>query len=280
MELKFFDAHTHVQFPAYDNDREAVVKRALESGVGMVNVGSELESSRKAIVLAEKYDGLWACIGRHPVHATSDNYHDENELAHRSAEDSQSFDYDTYRELAKNPKVVAIGECGLDYFRLQGDEAEAKKKQRELFLAQIELAEEVKKPIMIHCRKAFPETIEILKANREKLVVDRPGIAHFFTGSKAQARELVELGFYFTFGGVITFARDYDKTIELIPIDRLLSETDAPYVSPDPHRGRRNEPAYVIEVVKKLAELKKVFVDEMAGRIIGNAERVFSIKII
>jgi TatD DNase family protein len=278
MEPKFFDAHTHVQFPAYDNDREAVIKRALESGVGMVNVGSEYESSKRAITLAEKYEGLWACIGRHPVHATSDNYHDENELAHRSAEDGQFFDYDTYRKLAENPKVVAIGECGLDYFRIQGDEAEAKKKQRELFLAQIELAGEAEKPIMIHCRKAFPETIEILKANREKLSADRPGITHFFTGSKAQARELVELGFYFTFGGVITFARDYDKTIELIPIDRLLSETDAPYVSPEPHRGKRNEPVYVIEVVKKMAVLKKVSVEEMAAQIVSNAKKVFSLN--
>lgn len=276
----YFDAHTHVQFSVYDADREAVIRRAQEAGVQMINAGTERTTSASAVALAERYDGVYASIALYPTH-TSKSFHDVSELgggkvAEEFAAHGEVFDPEYYRELALHPKIVAIGECGLDYFRLNEDESrEAQiEKQKAAFIAQIALAHEVKKPLVIHCRAAFTDLIGILRTESARLN-DPPGIIHFFIGTSAEAAQLLELGFSFTFGGVITFARSYDETIKIIPPARLLSETDAPYVAPVPHRGKRNEPAYVVEVVKKLAELKNISAEEMKEQIWRNAEHLF-----
>ena len=277
----FFDAHTHIQFPAYDADRDAVILRAREAHVKMVLVGTHAATSEAGIRLAEQHPGeMWAAIGFHPAHATDEGWHhDANEQADAAPE---KFDIEKLRSLAAHPKVVAIGECGLDYYRMQSDTEQAtrdKEKQKKVFLAQIELAQEIKKPLMIHCRSAFSDLISILSDTRYPIHDTRgSGIIHFFTGTADDARVLLDLGFSFTFGGVITFARNYDEIIKLIPIDRILSETDAPYVAPAPYRGKRNEPAYVIETVKKLAELKAVPLETMATQIQTNAQRIFSLS--
>ncbi|MDP2704631.1 MAG: TatD family hydrolase [bacterium] len=151
-----------------------------------------------------------------------------------------------------------------------------KEKQRRVFERHIELSHEVGKPLMIHCREAYGHLVEILNSKSE-ILNDPPGIVHFFAGTKEDAKKLLDLGFSFTFGGVITFARDYDEIIRFIPMDRILSETDAPYVTPAPYRGKRNEPAYVIEVVKKLAEIRGISVEQMREQIWENAKRVFRI---
>ncbi len=276
--MEFFDAHTHVQFSAYDADREEVIHRALDSGVQMVNVGTQLDTSRRAIELAEEHESVYAAVGLHPIH-THKSYHDAQELGGGDAAKAftsrgEEFNIESYRKLAVHPKVVAIGECGLDYYRLEGEDREVKiEKQKAAFSLQVILAREVKKPLMIHCRGAFPDLISILKGSSYGT---KPGIAHFFSGTANEAQELLELGFSFTFGGVITFAREYDEVISLIPLDRILSETDAPYVAPTPYRGKRNEPAYVVEVVKKLAELKNVPVEKMAEQIALNAKNIFA----
>jgi TatD DNase family protein len=289
-EFPFLDAHTHVQFAAYDTDREAVISRAKDAGVRFVNVGTQKDTSRRAVELAEQHDGVFATIGLHPVH-TSKSYHDADELGGGEtvkgfASRSEVFDEAYYRELALHPKTVAIGECGLDYFHFNENERRGTqiKKQKAAFLAQIALAGEIKKPLMIHCREAFGDLIDMLIANRRSLITLSPGIIHFFTGTVPEAQELLDLGFLFTFGGAITFPprkgeteNYYHGLIRMIPIEKILSETDAPYVAPVPHRGKRNEPAFVIEVVKKLAELKNVSVDEMATQIRENAERIFGI---
>lgn len=282
MEFPYLDSHTHAQFPAYGDDRDAVIARAREAGVRMVNVGTTRKTSEAAVALARVYPNLcYAAVGLHPIHTTA-SYHDVEELgggeaARAFTSRGEKFDRDYYRTLAHEPSVVAIGECGLDYFRLPADSEEAKQKQREAFLHQIELAREAQKPLMIHCRAAFPDLLQLLTAHHEMLNAENPGLIHFFTGTPEEANDLAALGFSFTFGGVITFASDYDPIIRALPADRILSETDAPYVAPAPHRGKRNEPAYVVEVVKKLAELKEVRVGEMAERILGNAKRVFGI---
>ncbi len=280
--IPFLDAHTHVQFSAYDADRDAVIARACAAGVWMINVGTQRDTSRMAVDLAEQCaaegnDGVYAAIGLHPVHTTK-SYHDEQELGGGEAAKAftsrgEVFDADYYRALAKHPKVVAIGECGLDYFtRIKGETMKdiEKNKQKETFIAHIKLAEEISKPLMIHCRNAFKDLIEILSANAANL-----GIIHFFSGTPDDARALLNFGFSFTFGGVVTFTRDYDEVIKLIPINRILCETDAPYVSPAPYRGKRNEPAYVVETVKKLAELKSVSIETMKGQIFENARSIF-----
>ncbi len=248
------------------------MQRAELAGVKMIAVGTQVSTSRAAIQFAEAYKGsVWAAVGFHPAHLSFNWHHDLNEQTESHPE---RFDINALRELAEHPEVVAIGECGLDYFRLGPDDDETRNRQKDAFVAQIDLAYELKKPLMIHCRAAFPDLIAMLRANSAKL---RPGVIHFFTGTTEDAKQLLELGFSFTFGGVITFARDYDAAIQTIPIDRLLSETDAPYVSPAPYRGKRNEPAYVVETVKKLAELKGIWPEKMAEHIFENAKRIFGI---
>lgn len=281
MEPRFFDAHTHIQFAAFKADYKETINRALEAGVGLVNVGTQKDTSVRAVEIAHEFEDkpVFAAVGLHPIH-TEKSYHDEQELgggksAKAFTSRGEEFDYDFFKKIALDPKVVAIGECGLDYFRLN---KEAKNKQAEAFIKQIELAYEIKKPLMIHCRDAYGDLIDILQANSRKLQVN-PGIIHFFSGAKDDAKKLFDMGFYFTFGGVITFSSDYDEVVKFIPIDRILSETDAPYVAPAPYRGKRNEPVYVIEVVKKLAEIKEVAFEEMGGRILKNAESIFKIKI-
>ncbi len=284
-EMPFFDIHTHVQFSGYDADRDAVIQRALDAGVRkMIVVGTQKDTSRAAVALAEKYpEKVHAAVGLHPVH-TSRSFHDVQELGGAANDEGgEVFDADYYRALALNAPTVAIGECGLDYFRFNDDEPRAVQivRQKSAFLAQIELSKEVKKPLMIHCRDAFGDFIEFVRPHAHDLA---PGIVHFFTGTPDDARALLDLGFSFTFGGAITFPPrkgksqgDYDEVIAAIPLDRILSETDAPYVAPLPYRGKRNEPAYVVHAVAKLAALKNVSVDEMKMQIAENARRIFGI---
>lgn len=276
--MKLIDSHTHVQFAAFQKDSGDVIKRALEAGVWLVNIGSQKDTSKKAIEMAEKYiEGVYATVGLHPSH-TSESLHDSEELGGGETFVSRSeiFDYGYYRDLAKSPKVVAIGECGLDYYRMKESESDAKEKQKIAFVQHIELANEIKKPLMIHCREAFPDLIEILKNNKPKLL-PVPGIIHFFSGTKFEATVLLDMGFYFTFGGVITFSHNYDEIIRTIPISRILLETDAPYVSPEPYRGKRNEPLYVQDVAKKMAEIRGVDLEEIAHHTTENARQIFGI---
>ncbi len=280
--MHFLDAHTHAQFALFDADRAAVLAHAREADVYVVNVGTQRDTSRRAVELADEIEyGVYAVIGLHPVH-TSKSFHDEKELGGGEAAKAftsrgEVFDHDYYRTLALHPKTLAIGECGLDYFHFSDDEPrdEQVRKQKDAFLAQIALAREVRKPLMIHCRDAFHDLIPILREHGGGGLP--PGIIHFFTGTPDDARALLELGYSFTFGGVVTFTRDYDAAIAAIPADRILSETDAPYVAPVPFRGKRNEPAFVVHTVAKLAELKGVSTDEMKAQIWANAQRIFGI---
>ncbi len=285
----YFDAHTHAHFAAFEKDWKEVIDRALEAGVRLINVGTQKDTSRRAVEVAHEYkEGVYAAVGLHPIH-TEKSFHDSQEFGTFSHSQEcenvgftsrgEDFDYEYYKKLAEDPKVVAIGECGLDYYRIEqmANSKEQIPKQRKAFEAQIKLAHDVKKPLMIHCRNAFSDLIGTLKAKSSQLKTDSPGVIHFFTGTTEDAKQLLNLGFSFTFGGVITFARDYDEVIKAIPTDRILSETDAPYVAPVPYRGKRNEPAYVVEVVKKLAEIKNVSVEEMKNQIWENARRIFGI---
>src|SRR3989344_6102400 len=219
MDPRFIDSHTHVQFAAYQNDTEAVIGRALDAGIWLVNVGTQLDTSKDAIALAEKYpQGVYATVGLHPIH-TDKSFHDEEELGEGGAEFTsrgEIFDYGVYKELSTHKKVVAIGECGLDYYRMGNSDSQ--KKQIAAFIQHIELAYELKNPLMIHCRahpkpeakdgrQAFPDLIALLRANRSKLQTV-PGIIHFFSGTEREANNLLDMGLFFTFGGVITFVRD------------------------------------------------------------------------
>lgn len=283
--IKFFDAHTHVQFNAFKNDWQDVLTKAFQNNIALINVGTNKITSQKAIEIIENYESLnpeylnmiYATVGLHPIH-TSTSFRDPDELDENdnNFESENNFDYNFYKNLALNNKVLAIGECGLDYFRLNNENQ--KEKQIQIFEDQIKLSFEVKKPLMIHCRNAYSDLIQIFKKHKN-LLNSNPGIIHFFSGSKEDAQELLNLGFYFTFGGVITFSRSYDEVIKFIPDNRILSETDAPYVAPIPYRGQRNEPLYVIEVVKKLAEIKHKNYEEISNQILENIKTLFNIQI-
>lgn len=274
----FFDVHTHTHFAAFADDTDAVIRRALNARVWIVNVGTQADTSKAAIETARRYqEGVYATVGLHPVH-TAKSYHDTEELgsmpeAKGFTSRGEEFDYDYYVKLGQDAKVVAIGECGLDYYRLEKDTAH---KQKIAFDQQIALAKELKKPLMIHCRNAFKDLIDVLNAQRSTLNVI-PGIVHFFSGTKEHAQSLLDLGFSFSFGGVITFARDYDEVVHFIPIDTILLETDAPYITPIPHRGKRNEPMYVIEVAKKLAEIKEIPYEAVVQKTTQNARKLFGV---
>lgn len=269
--MKYFDAHTHVNFVAYQDDREETILRSKEQGVGMNVVGTQLDTSRSAVELAETHEHVYATIGLHPIH-TSKSYHDEKELGEGGKEFTsrgEAFDAAAYEKLGLSKKVIAVGECGLDYYRL---DEQTKEVQKEAFIQQIELANKLRKPLMLHIRNAYEDALEVLKAHAKVR-----GDVHFFAGDWDTAKKFLDEGFTLSFTGVVTFARDYDEVIRNTPLDMLLSETDAPYVTPAPHRGKRNEPAYVEMVVKAIAKIRGEDFEQVRTQIMANAVRVFGI---
>ncbi len=269
--MKFFDAHTHVNFSAYDTDRGDAIQRAKEAGVVMNVVGTQKDTSASAVALAEKHDNIYATIGLHPIH-TSKSYHDEKELGEGGKEFTsrgEEFVASEYEELGKSKKVIAIGECGLDYFRL---EEKTKEVQKDAFIQQIELANKLGKPLMLHIRNAYDDALEILKAHAKV-----KGDTHFFAGDWATAKKFLDFGFTLSFTGVLTFTHDYDEIVKNAPLDMLLSETDAPYVTPVPHRGKRNEPAYVELVVRQISQIRGEDFFRVANQLAENARRVFNL---
>src|SRR3989339_1568535 len=236
------DSHTQVHFSDVKDDVDEVVKRALLQNIWLINVGTNKKTSQEAIDLTHKYqEGVFAAVGMHPHDA-------KEELKMGNLEK----DFELLFELSQKEKVVGIGECGLDYFKME-DEKE-KQKQKDLFLHHVDLSQKSKKPLIIHCRDAHNDMQETLKTNKDKLL-SNPGVVHFFTGSLEDARIYLDLGFYISFSGVITFARSYDEVIKFVPQDKILVETDAPLVAPVPFRGKRNEPSYVKYVADKLADI-------------------------
>ena len=258
-----FDSHTHIQFPEFDADRDAVIKRALEAGIWMVNVGTNVESSKKAVELARQYkEGVYASVGIQPHDADA------------------GFDFDEMAKLAEDEKVVGIGETGLDCFRITNHESRIKEQQKELFVKHIELSQKVNKPLIIHCRDAHDYLIEILVSSFKFQVSSSPGVMHFFGGEGAWENldKYLEMGFYISLAGVITFKNYKDaENIKKIPLDRILIETDAPYAAPEPHRGKRNEPSYIKFVAEKLAEIKGVSFEEAAEQTMQNVRALFVI---
>lgn len=289
---KFFDIHSHPNFAAFAQDRDEVIKRALKSGVFMNVVGTQKDTSKAAVELAEKYDGVFATVGLHPIH-TGKSFHDKDEIGEGGQEFTsrgEEFDYEYYKKLASHPKVVAIGECGLDFYRNQCDanirmytNDTNRKKQEETFRRQIELAIEVKKPLMLHLRNgagrsAYRDAFDILNTQYGIRNTDIRGNLHFFAGTTEEAKPFLNAGFTFSFTGVITFTRDYDEIIRYLPLDRIMAETDCPFVAPAPHRGKRNEPVYVIEVVKKIAEIRGADFEKVRAALLQNSFAFFNLS--
>jgi TatD DNase family protein len=280
----FFDTHTHVNFSGFKDDADEVIRRALDGGVWLNNVGTQLDTSRSAVEFAGKYGkGVFASIGLHPIH-TYQQMVDEEESRFKTRE--EEFDPAEYGKLI-NEKVVAVGECGLDYYRLPEDNKDdAIRKQKESFVKQLKFAAERKLPVIIHCRDlparasqwqagAYEDVIEILKAEYAGL----PGVIHSFTDTWDTAKKFLDLGFYVALNGILTFDKT-GKLAEVVkntPSDRILSETDAPYLTPPPYRGKRNEPAYVKYVVEKMAQIKNASPEEFGELTFRNACSLFKI---
>ena len=282
--MNYIDAHSHIQMKEFDRDRDAVLERMRAEGVGAIVVGVDLESSRAAAALAEKHDFLWATIGLHP----HDNLKEVFSAGGGSASGGDDRLIDAYRTLARHPKVVAIGECGLDYLRFSSEGGSAsggkiKEDQKRRFENQLELAAETKKPLMLHIRDtpgqcgAYEDVLEII--NHKSYILNHTflGNVHFFAGDVVTAEKFFALGFTISFTGVITFASQYDEVIWRAPLEKLLSETDCPFVAPVPHRGKRNEPVYVKEVTARIAELRGENPAHVASALVENARRVFGL---
>ncbi len=257
----YIDIHSHLNFENFDLDRDAIIAKLKDEKIWTITVGTDVKDSKSAISLAENHDHLFATVGIHPTHEWTE---------------SNILEIDM---LAAHKKVVAIGECGLDFFRSGADE-ESKRKQGILFAKQIEIALTHNKPLMIHCRNAYEECIQVLSAYKtdHKLGERLRGNIHFFAGNWEIAQKFFALGFSISFDGPITFARDYDDVIKNAPLDMLMIETDAPFAAPIPYRGKRNEPAYVKEIAKKLAEIRKQDLETVRMAVVDNAMRIFALK--
>ncbi|THE11452.1 TatD family deoxyribonuclease [Bacillus timonensis] len=252
------DTHAHLNAIQYQEDLEEVIERALSEGIErIVVVGFDRETITRAIQLAEQYEFIYATVGWHPVDAI----------------DMKDEDLKWIEELCAHPKVVALGEMGLDYHW----DKSPKDIQKEVFRKQIALAKKVKLPIIIHNREATSDIIEILQ---EENASEVGGIMHCFTGSVEVAKQCIDMNFYISFGGPVTFknAKKPKEVAAEIPLDRLLIETDCPYLTPHPFRGKRNEPSYVKYVAEQIAELKGVSFEEIAQKTSDNAMRFFGIK--
>lgn len=259
----YIDAHCHLQFDAYDEDRAAVIAAMREHGVGAVIVGVDHPTSAAAVELAREHEHFYASIGLHPNHT------------------DETFDIETYRALVADPKVVAVGECGLDFFRPERLDESVKEAQKELLRAHIALAAAADKPLIIHARPskgtydAYDDLITLLEEAKAAHGSAVRGDIHFFVGTPEQAQQLVALGFTLSFTAVITFARDYDAAIRALPLESMLAETDAPYVAPASRRGTRNDPLAVVEVVAKIADVRHEDPETVRQVLLGTTRRLF-----
>jgi TatD DNase family protein len=282
-----FDTHAHLNFPDYEEDRDSIIKKTLEEGVFMINVGTDFKESKKVVEIAKKYKkGVYASVGLHPLHIKD-----------------EVFSFERYKKMAEEnkEKVVAIGETGLD------KHGENPEKQKEVFLEHIKLAEELQLPLIIHCRKEHNELINTLKfqipnsprhseRSEESLEQSQDchaplrsarndggvsklhpkGVVHCFTGNITQAREYIDLGFYLGFNGII-FKMNLKKVIKETPLEKMLLETDCPFLVPPDMGTKRNEPIFTKEVAKEVAKIKEVSVEEVIEKTNNNAVKLFKL---
>jgi len=280
---ELIDTHAHINFNPYKDDGHQVVKRTLKEDVWMINIGAQYSSSKRTIEYAKKYkQGVYAAVGLHPIHVYQ-GAQEKDWDGIISKREYEELDIEKYQKLLKHSKAVAMGEIGLDY--VDGLSEENKEKQKQVFMQQLDLARQMDKPIILHCRKAYNDLIELLEifsfgcANCPMACAPNKlrGVLHCFMGRWSQAEKFLKMGFHLGFNGLITYARDYDKVIKNTPLDKILLETDAPYLTPEPHRDKRNEPLYVKYVAKKIAQIKGVEYNKVAKQTTKNAKKLFNI---
>lgn len=286
------DTHAHINLHAFKDDADEVLQRAFANDVTVINVGTEYPSSKQAVeMLAQCPERVYAVVGLHPSHTYDNPYLDENESAHVVGK--QDFDVDAFRQLAQHERVVGIGECGLDYYRLPGADAnqqinyelEIKELQKRAFERQIKLAQELNKALVIHCRPskgsddAYDDVLEILNTVvGSQLSVLRFEI-HSFTGPLEVAQRFIHLGGYIGLNGIITFDKtgNMQEVVRGVPLERIVLETDSPYLAPVPNRGKRNEPMHVQDVAQTIAAWKNVTLAEVESQTTQNAKELFKL---
>lgn len=259
-----FESHAHYDDRQFDVDRETLLENLPFQNVGViVNVGSDVRSSKESITLAHQYDYIYAAIGVHPDEVDTMKEADMEELSH----------------MAKEDKVVAIGEIGLDYFRKEGNAY--KSVQKEWFCRQLDLAKEIEKPVIIHSRDAAEDTIQILRDFRkENPQIENPGVIHCYSYSPELAKEYVAMGFYIGIGGVVTFknAKKLVETVAQIPLERILVETDSPYLCPEPNRGKRNDSSQIRYVMDRIADIRGIAPEEVEKQTEMNARKMYRLS--
>jgi TatD DNase family protein len=251
--LRLIDSHAHLDDRAFDRDRAALIANLFAEGIGVITVGADLASSRESVRLAERHRGIWATVGVHPHEAKGMTPQTLRELG----------------TLAGTPKVVAVGEIGLDYYR----DLSPREAQRQAFTEQLDLARRLSLPIVIHNRESSEDLLGILRAAGPA----HRGVVHSFLGDLALARAFLDLGLHLGVGGPVTYPKNAElrEAVRSIPLDRIVTETDCPYLTPVPYRGRRNEPAYLRYVVEAIAELRGLCVEDVASATTGNAISLF-----
>jgi TatD DNase family protein len=282
------DVHCHLQFKAFEEDYDALIKEAFKAGLTrIINTGTQLSSSEKAIEFAETYEKLYAIVGVHPHHADkihqNPNVVEKGEhVPHVAPTQDKHFWLKELERMAKHPKVLAIGEVGLDYFQYKSNGIVDPKLQKEVFEAQIDLAHRMRLPLQIHNRLAGEAIIEILKHHRN-ILQSNPGMFHCFAGTREVHRAALDLGFSFGFDGNSTYKGlapgetvELRELIKFTPLDRIVIETDAPYLTPVPHRGTRNEPKYAILTGQFIAELKGISFNDLVVQTDKNVYTIFS----
>ena len=277
------DTHAHLNFNAFKEDTDEIIQRTLENDIWVINVGSQYSTSKRAVEIAQNYEkGVYAAVGLHPIHLEERKV-DALEIGSQSVFQTRAeeFDYENYKQLAQDSKVVAIGEIGLDYYykpKTKRKLEQFKEKQRETFFKQLELAKSLDLPVIFHCRVAHNDLIQTIRQwNNQTL----RAVIHCFTGDREQAQKFLELGLYLAFNGLI-FKKvpalpDPREIISAIPLDRILLETDSPYLLLPQARGERNEPLNVRFVAEKIAEIKKVSYEKIAEVTTKNAKELFKI---
>lgn len=276
------DTHAHVNFSAFKDDADEVIRRALDNETWMILVGTEYKTSKRALDYANKYErGVFATVGLHPIHLQSISAKGEDYEFQSRAED---FNYEVYERLAKSNKAAAIGEIGLDYYHIDKTQnaAAVKKRQKEIFIEQFKLARELDLPVIIHCRQAHDDMLAILKCLKKRyrdiLPKDKPwGVMHCYSGDEDLAWQYFNLGLIISFTGLITFSVLWDDLIRRVPLEKIMIETDCPYMTPEPYRGQRNEPILVKYVAKRIAEIKNLSIEKVADITTKNAREFFSI---
>ena len=261
--IQITDTHAHLDYPDYDSDRDQVIERAKQQGISqIVTIGIGRESISRSIQLCEKYSNVFAAIGVHP----------------NALEDLHLDEWNFLEKAARHPRVVAIGETGLDYYRLPRENPEnVKKRQHQYFLEQLRLAKELNKPVVIHCRDAYHDTLKILEEfGRFR---PEPGVVHCFGADRRIAQRVFDLGYFISVGGIITFknATELCDVVQSMPKDRLLLETDCPFLAPTPYRGKRNEPAHTRVVAEKVAEIWSLSLIEVSKIVAQNVQHLFGI---